>query len=457
MDLKIEINRLAQDELFYELKCRGVVTEQTVETGRKTLRELMRLEKSSSYITPAYPFKYADDEAAVTAKLAEVELILDGIVTDDVKKFKKVATKLAYLYGRINRSKPITKEEIAGRSNLLVQIISLVGKYREKMSTVRTAQAISEQLFEFSVGHPGAHSSVLGVHSDSSEESEVDEPTSASLELVKPIPVRQWNLSFSGDPSKSSLSAFLQRVEELRVARNVGKHILFQSALDLFSGDALIWYRANRKSFSNWEELVVGLREQFQAADYNDRLLSEIKARTQGPKENIGMYVSVMQNLFSRLSIQVPEETRLHMVVKNLHPNYRSALWSMELRTFGELLRVGRKFEASRIAEQGYVPPPRKSAVLEPDLAYLEATNPTPTCSAVQGDLGKLVSSQISCQLCDKKGHTARQCYSLPKNRCSRCDRPLGSNGRCTRCSPSSNAAPVIPRPSSSGNASRRN
>jgi hypothetical protein len=45
-----------------------------------------------------------------------------------------------------------------------------------------------------------------------------------------------------------SLSAFLARVEELMVARHPTRQDIFDCAFDLFSGKALIWYRANRKN-----------------------------------------------------------------------------------------------------------------------------------------------------------------------------------------------------------------
>ncbi|KAK9688531.1 Retrotransposon gag protein [Popillia japonica] len=136
----------------------------------------------------------------------------------------------------------------------------------------------------------------------------------------------RWNLKYSGDNSGLSLNAFLERVEELMLARNVTKEQVFRSAIDLFSSRALIWYRANRKALSDWDELVVALREEFQVPDYDERLFDEIRKRTQGPNESISMFVSVMTNLFSRLSIKIPESNRLKMMCKNLSPFYQSQL-----------------------------------------------------------------------------------------------------------------------------------
>jgi hypothetical protein len=60
------------------------------------------------------------------------------------------------------------------------------------------------------------------------------------------------------------------------------------------------------------------LCNQFQPADYNDRLFDEIRRRTQGPDESIAMFAAVMDNMFDRVTVRVPEATRLKIILKNL-------------------------------------------------------------------------------------------------------------------------------------------
>lgn len=74
---------------------------------------------------------------------------------------------------------------------------------------------------------------------------------------VRYKPVSKWNIKFSGEMKieNFSLSAFLERVEETRIARNVTEQDLFNSAIDLFSGKALIWYRSIRKTVRDWPAL----------------------------------------------------------------------------------------------------------------------------------------------------------------------------------------------------------
>lgn len=65
--------------------------------------------------------------------------------------------------------------------------------------------------------------------------------------------------------------------------------------------------RANKRRFNNWDLLIVALKKQFLPCDYEDRLWEEIRKRTQGASESVGIYFAVMSNLFERLVVPVPE------------------------------------------------------------------------------------------------------------------------------------------------------
>lgn len=90
------------------------------------------------------------------------------------------------------------------------------------------------------------------------------------------LPVYKWEIHYDG---KSDLIPFLERIEELRVARGASSEALFQSAIDLFKGDALSWFRSARNSVSSWDELVGLLRRDFLAPDYDDVIWEEIRNR----------------------------------------------------------------------------------------------------------------------------------------------------------------------------------
>src|ERR1044072_3544486 len=116
MDFKVEIGRLSQDELVYELKIRGITSELTVDVMRSTLRELKKLEPSSGFIPPTYPFSYADDKASIELKLLELEPIVENFA--DLRtspSFRQISSKIAHLLARTSKSQPTTEEEKASR------------------------------------------------------------------------------------------------------------------------------------------------------------------------------------------------------------------------------------------------------------------------------------------------------------------------------------------------------
>lgn len=83
------------------------------------------------------------------------------------------------------------------------------------------------------------------------------------------------------------------------------------SAVDLFKGKALIWYWSICPLVSSWNDLSIKLKREFQPFDYDILLWEEIKRRTQGKDETIGVYVAVTENLFKRLGAPVSETAKL--------------------------------------------------------------------------------------------------------------------------------------------------
>jgi hypothetical protein len=320
--LQYEVNRLAQDELVYELAVRGLTEVGTVEQMRKTLRNLLRMERGPNPLSyPAHPFTVAEDLAALTQKAEEIKALVDDFDGISETGRKKILSKLACALGRANT---VRSAETVNQSAISKIVVSLLNSNSDMEYKVRHATA-DQSLGALDV-------SLLNV--DSGEDSDVETSPTAATSFARgdtsfrapSVPVYKWNLKFSGEDSRLSLSAFLMRVEELRVSRNVTEEELFQSANDLFEGRALTWFRSVRRNAYDWRSLVALLRNQFQPADYNDRLFEEIRRRTQGPDESIAMFAAVMDNMFDRVTVRVPEATRLKIILKNLAPYYQNQL-----------------------------------------------------------------------------------------------------------------------------------
>lgn len=424
----MEINRLSKDELTYELRIRGIKEESTVDVMRQVLRMALKLEKQSSFVAPSHPFSFAEDKTAIEEKIVELSALIETFAKPKTSTtFKRISSKLSHLYSRVSRCVPKTEEETAERSVLLGSVLSLCARLSAK---AKSAAKMSSTQIEVS--------SQLVPSSEDSEESEDDQglpspsahstrvsPNPSSTNVV--IPVSRWNLKFSGDLRGMSINAFLERAEELRVARGVSYETLFSSTIDLLEGHALVWFRANRRKIHSWHELCLALREEFQPVDYDEKLLDEVKRRTQGIDEPIGIYLAVMTNLFARFNTPVPEQLQLKILRRNILPYFQAQLGLVDVPTVGALLYACRRLEANRTSIEAYIPPPSRIKSLEPDLAYMDVS---PSVSAVEP-----VKTQRKCWNCGEIGHLSIVCRAPKRRHCYRCGKPHVTVNTCPACS----------------------
>jgi hypothetical protein len=288
--LKISPSYLNKEELTYEHRIRGL-TVGSVEEVRGTLVNTLQAEREDPSIRqqfPVHPFTNEENENYCTEKVGDLRGLIEGMTKKDVRK---IESKLCHVLGRI---KCISGDSVE-RHDLLADALALNQAFEDKRDAFRKPaelellEATLEKILDLSTSTPV-------------------EPTlparnvnMAATSNVKSVPVYKWGLKFSGQ-GDSSVNAFLQRVDELMTARHVDQNEVFLSALDLFEGNALKWYRNNRTSVSNWEELKRGLRSEFQPLNYNEKLFREIRRRTQGHDEGVGIYLDNMKGLFSRLT-----------------------------------------------------------------------------------------------------------------------------------------------------------
>lgn len=441
MDRKFNVDRLEKDELTYELSVRGAAPSDTptVKVMRKSLRDFLKLEKAGTQIQyPKYPFSFKDDVEQVKTKIAEIStLIRDFSDEDTSSQYLKIQSKLAHAFGRAERMVTSNDAEHGQRSKFLVELVGLQSSLRSRARKFKRASLLVDAPLEMSL-QVAALSSESETDSNSDNEEPLLSSTAHPVQASSPstshssgIPVAKWNLTkFDGSKSTTSLSAFLEHVEELRMSRGVSLDQLFRSASDLFSGKALIWYRAIRSRIHNWSELVHELRSEFQPSNFNDKLFDEIKKRTQGNDESMGMYVAVMTNMFNRLTIPVSESVRLKLMLNNITPFYQSQLGLTSVDSIDHLVDLGRQLEARKERIESFVPPPRnRGNLMEPDLAFIY-TEP---------EAGQVpqpnIASALVCWNCRLAGHRAVNC-SAPRQRtyCFRCGTQGVTVRTCEKC-----------------------
>lgn len=252
-----------------------------------------------------------------------------------------------------------------------------------------------------------------------------------SLSKPRYVPVYKWGLKFDGQ--SQSIGAFLQRVEETRRARGVTPGELFDSAVDLFTGPALVWYRSTIGRINTWGTLCLEMKIVFQSPDHDIRLQQEIFNRVQGETEHIDLFIASMEGLYGRLSTTVQEDVRLRQIFHNLNPQLQDRLALFDLTSIEQLRQLGRKAEAGRFRSTAVVGPSRKGAPLEPDLAYEPARWKKPQLAIVGVPPKKEV--RANCWNCGEVGHRHNTCQKEKKIFCFGCGASNVTKPNCPKCS----------------------
>lgn len=250
--------------------------------------------------------------------------------------------------------------------------------------------------------------------------------------------ISRWKIQYDG---LSSVTNFLERLEELRLSRGVSKERLLRSAVELFSKDALLWFRMNQ--FSSWDELVEKLKAAFQPFDYEYSLWEEIRRRTQGTHERVISYVSVMESLFKKLPNVPAESHRVELIRRNMLPNIQTQLSIQLIKNLADLVNLARAIEETNWRVQKYQPPPSNTRyLLEPELAYRKpiSTNVAPVQVEYIGnsplndavaDISPSTSNAPICWNCKGTGHRFKKCTQPKQIFCFKCGKPNTVSTSC--------------------------
>lgn len=283
------------------------------------------------------------------------------------------------------------------------------------------------------------------------------------------ITVTKWQITFDG---KGSVTHFLQRIEELRVASGVSKPQLLKCASMLFSGSTLEWYRANRSAIRTWDDLVHQLKVLYLTDDYEESILETIHNRTQRIGEKSAIYIAVMENYYNQLFQKPPEPERLVTIRRRLLPYLQNKLVMHEgnIKTIAELTSAVRHIEntfahtqklrtptvAGRYEQNRRVGDSVHAMVTEPvdegpvhQPSVIPTTQPQPQVLAnpqsiaaiVHPDVpptslarGQQLNRTIRCYNCNQVGHHRINCAQPLVIRCYKCNAPNYTVRTCPNC-----------------------
>lgn len=440
MNSEIKPIHLSINELNYELRIRGVVSNRGQDERRKILRRLFERQKSVEkfqLVDPSFSFDIEQSEVNSTLEsITQLVIEFEGNKEDSV--FKRAKSRLVHVLGRISRL-PIIKgaedeqERLSFKNETFAACLSLEADLYDK---------ISDESSDINNSAGASNSCIHGVSNVQS---------SSSSSQFKSIPVYKWGETFSGD--KSTLSSFLDNVEELRKARHVSKVELFDSARDLFTGDARCWFRQIIRDVKDWDALVEALKRDFRSPYFDDELWNNIKSRGQLRNESVVIYFAKMNELFNQLSRTPVEITKLKYIRDGLIPEYRKAVATVEFSSVSELLKIVKRLEDENYLEidesreqptscsaHKRINPKKSSFQLNKnpfDKGNSNNYSSLPRLSVVddQNNNNYGYRNDLECWNCRKKGHFYNECKSKKSKFCYRCGLSNVTVNTCTRCS----------------------
>lgn len=259
------------------------------------------------------------------------------------------------------------------------------------------------------------------------------------LQRQRDLKLYKWGFKFTGDEGGTNLSTFLEKVAGMMGSRGVSKWEILPSVGELLDGTAAIVYRANRHRLTTWEDFVRLLQVNFRDPDYDMRLFDEIRRRTQGADESVGVYMAKMRGLFNRLSYTLPEAQKVSLVERNVRPELLPFMARCNFFTLDQLESELTNIEVwTRRAARYQDPPPSRSS-MEPDLAYVGKTGnqkAVPKIAAVKttGEPEKAKRKVMTCWNCKQPNHPFFKCTAPLTVFCTRCGNDGVATSDCARC-----------------------
>lgn len=247
---------------------------------------------------------------------------------------------------------------------------------------------------------------------------------------IRPVPIGQWGIVFSGDEFGLSVNDFISQLEMRAMGQRVDVEYLMADFSQVLQGPAKVWYRAFYKNIHSWFELKSQLRLQFLPPDYDFLLKREIEDRLQGANETFNVYLASMEMLFSSMSEPLTELAKLPILIRNLHLFYLEKIQDRSINSIEQLSSFCRSLEITKsIVERrqtGSVP------VMEPAFA-------APFVPARHNEVFAIEqpTEQVKvCWNCQKSGHRFQDCRNSRKNIfCYRCGAVGTITRYCKRCS----------------------
>lgn len=434
---RLRLKYLVLEEIDYEMRIRGVTSsKKNVVEKRNMLSRLIESVPDDKILDAEFDFE--EEKNKIISAMSILKNLIEefdaGTRTDT--QFKRIDTRLFHYTARTRRMIVENNDQI---------------KQEFKNETVAELISLEAAIYNKTSDNPQRVLTSTPTNNTSLNMTTYNPPNN----FYKPFPIYKLNVTFDGQ--NTSVTNFLQKINELSESRGISKNDLFKSAIELFSGDAIFWYRSVKNSVNDWDSLAELLKKDYLPINYDDRLLDQIKTRKQGRNEKVGVFIAVMLSLFDKLSKPLSLEDQLKYIKCNLQPYYVRQLSIVEIKSISELADYCRKIDEAYFFTKNQNSSNKN--IPEPELAYVEKTNfskpsaSESSCSRCQHcfqvskvnndfsynskNVSKKTNSEnkiLTCWNC-KKSHHYRDCKAPKVKFCYGCGLHNYTKTTCPKCS----------------------
>ncbi|XP_048479316.1 uncharacterized protein LOC119691335 [Plutella xylostella] len=447
MAYPIKFLLLQKSELMYEVAIRGEDPSDKVESLRKQVTKLTQLYPPDDILDSVYSFE--DDVKGLQETLAKIKTNIESLNINYVESLlNRTRSLLNHVFYRLQR---IEKPNLSEQKN----IISSVLKTYEKCFSAFSL------LSQKTVSEPNTMQDTAASNEDivASKLDQSDLKISVTCDRGVSNDLKQ--LKYDG---KTCVRSFIQRLEEFRESKNISESKMLASAVDILTGDALHWYRSVKSKIHDWNTLVSRLKADFDILDYDYRMSSEIRDRTQGDGESITIYLSIMEGMFSRLSNPLSDEDKLEIILHNIRPCYSTIIAaSPSLKSVDDLRVICRNYEHIKVRSDNYREPPSVSSkTLAPEFAYqsqhkkynntqskqyfnkskpFQSFKPesSPVFEVQAAETAAVSKPEKYCQRCRVNTHSMKECTAERTIFCFKCGMKDVRLPECPKCNGSKN------------------
>lgn len=350
MAYPIKFLLLQKSELMYEVAIRGEVPSDNVEGLRRQVTKLIQLYSSEDICESVYEFSV--DLKGSNETLEKIRQNLESLKTAStdslINRTRALLNHLHYRLSRITRPTRSDEQALLAKLQDCFQItFCMFASYTPTPNpTITTPIATASAEFE----------------------SECSAGMKVNVSCDRGVTAELAKLKYDG---KSCVRAFIQKLDEFRTAKNLTEQKMLLSAIDMFTGDALHWYRATRAKITDWKSLLANLKEDFDVADFDYRMSAEIRSRSQGDNESVSIYFAIMEGMFSRLNQSMCEADKLEILLHNIRPCYSTIIAASNVTSVDELKVVCKNYERIKVRSDNFKEPPSvNSGILAPEFCY---------------------------------------------------------------------------------------